>query len=104
MTGSQIFCLMQGIQESLAERVALLHMSPLSQREIIGMDCIPFTTDRDILINKCKKIKPIDNNALFENQIDNIKFYQSHSSLKPFIGGKYTNNEAAARVYRLQID
>ena len=38
------------------------------------------------------------NNALFENQIDNIKFYQSHSSLKPFIGGKYTNNEAGIKI------
>ena len=38
------------------------------------------------------------NNALFENQIDNIKFYQSHSSLKPFIGEKYTNNEAGIKI------
>lgn len=66
MTGSQIFRLMQGVQESLAGRVAILHMSPLSQREIIGMDCIPFTTDRDILINECKKIKPIDTPTMFE--------------------------------------
>ena len=38
MTGSQIFRLMKGVQESLAGRVALLHMSPMSQREIIGAD------------------------------------------------------------------
>ena len=29
LTGSQIFKLMRGVQESLAGRVALLHMSPL---------------------------------------------------------------------------
>ena len=40
MTGSQIFRLMRGVQESLAGRVALLHMSPMSQREIIGAPCV----------------------------------------------------------------
>lgn len=34
MSGSQLFKLMQGVQESLAGRVALLHLSPLSQQEI----------------------------------------------------------------------
>lgn len=45
LTGSQVFRLMQGVQESLAGRVALLHMSPLSQRELTGMVNRPFTTD-----------------------------------------------------------
>ena len=45
MTGSQIFRLMQGVQESLAGRVALLHMSPMSQREIINASCEPFSVD-----------------------------------------------------------
>ena len=36
MTGSQLFKLMDGVQESLAGRVALLHLSPLSQQEIYG--------------------------------------------------------------------
>ncbi len=66
MTGSQIFRLMQGVQESLAGRVALLHMSPLSQREIMGADCIPFTTNINVLIEECKKIKPVDAPTLFE--------------------------------------
>ena len=66
MTGSQIFRLMRGVQESLAGRVALLHMSPLSQREIIGADCVPFTTDTETLIEECRKISPVDTPALFE--------------------------------------
>lgn len=66
LTGSQIFRLMRGVQESLAGRVAILHMSPLSQREIIGADCVPFTTDIDKLINECNKLKPIDTPAMFE--------------------------------------
>ena len=35
MTGSQLFKMMEGVQESLAGRVALLHLSPLSQSEIM---------------------------------------------------------------------
>ncbi len=66
MTGSQIFRLMQGVQESLAGRFALLHMSLLSQREIIGADCIPFSTDFDILLSECKKIAPVTTPELFE--------------------------------------
>lgn len=66
MTGSQIFRLMRGVQESLAGRVALLHMSPLSQREIIGADCVLFTTDFDQLLAESKKIAPVDTPALFE--------------------------------------
>ena len=66
MTGSQIFRLMRGVQESLAGRVALLHMSPMSQREIVGADCIPFTTNMNVLIDECKKIEPQDTPALFE--------------------------------------
>lgn len=34
MTGSQLFRMMKGVQESLAGRVALFHLSPLSQQEI----------------------------------------------------------------------
>lgn len=35
LTGSQLFKMMEGVQESLAGRVALLHLSPLSQSEIM---------------------------------------------------------------------
>lgn len=66
MTGSQIFRLMQGVQESLAGRVALLHMSPMSQREIIGANCVPFTTDFYTLLTESKKISPVTTPELFE--------------------------------------
>lgn len=59
LTGSQIFRLMRGVQESLAGRVALLHMSPLSQREIIGAPCVPFSTDLNTLMNESKSIQPL---------------------------------------------
>ena len=35
LTGSQLFKMMKGVRESLAGRVALLHLSPLSQSEIM---------------------------------------------------------------------
>lgn len=58
MTGSQIFRLMRGVSESLAGRVALLHMSPLSSREISGYDPVPFDTNFNRLAEESKKIAP----------------------------------------------
>ena len=66
MTGSQIFRLMRGIQESLAGRVALLHMSPMSQREITGAPCVPFSTDFDKLLKESKNFTPVTTPELFE--------------------------------------
>lgn len=52
LTGSQAFKLMELAQESLAGRVAILHMSSLSQHEIYGSgNCEPFTLD----LSKLKK-------------------------------------------------
>ncbi len=59
LTGSQIFRLMQGVQESLAGRVALLHMSPMSKREIVGAPCVPFTTDMERLLAERNQIQPV---------------------------------------------
>ena len=42
LTGSQIFDLMKGVQESLAGRVAVLSLSSLSQTEIYGGEDRPF--------------------------------------------------------------
>ncbi len=58
LTGSQIFKLMQGVQESLAGRVAVLNLSSLSQNEIYN-SCsnVPFTTDFEALCDRQKAIK-----------------------------------------------
>ena len=48
LTGSQVFKLMHGVQESLAGRVAVLSMTSLSQSEINGADtepCLLYTSD-----------------------------------------------------------
>lgn len=83
MTGSQIFRLMQGVQESLAGRVALLHMSPMSQREIINAPCVPFSTNFEILLNESKKIAAVTTPEMFE-RIWN-------GSMPGIISGQYTD-------------
>ncbi len=65
MTGSQIFRLMRGVQESLAGRVALLHLSPLSQREIIGAPCVPFTTNIEHFLAEQKQLTPVTTPEMF---------------------------------------
>lgn len=65
MTGSQIFRLMRGVSESLAGRVALLHMSPLSAREILGYDSVPFSVNFDRLLAESKQIMPVTTPDLF---------------------------------------
>ena len=66
LTGSQIFRLFKGVQESLAGRVALLHMSPLSQREIIEAAPVAFTTDLQKLLENSTNINPVSTPELFE--------------------------------------
>ena len=66
LTGSQVFRLMRGVQESLAGRVALLHMSPMSQREIIGASCVPFTTDMERFLAERNQIHPVSTPEMFE--------------------------------------
>lgn len=65
LTGSQIFRLLKGVQESLAGRVAILHMSPLSQREIIGADPMAFSTDFGTLLSSSKNIKSVSITELY---------------------------------------
>lgn len=57
---------MRGIQESLAGRVALLHMSPMSQREITGAPCVPFTVDFERLLAERDSIKQITTPEIFK--------------------------------------
>lgn len=59
LTGSQIYRLMRGVQESLAGRVALLHLSPLSQREITGALPRVFSVDFEALLSESKAVAPV---------------------------------------------
>ena len=64
LTGSQVFKLMQGVQESLAGRVAVL--SSLSQAEISGGDVEPFTIEMEALAERKKGRKEADTKEIFE--------------------------------------
>lgn len=66
LTGSQIFKLMDGVQESLAGRVCLLHMSPLSQAEACGCTSEPFTVEFERLLMRSKAVSPASIQEVFE--------------------------------------
>lgn len=66
LTGSQLFKLMDGVQESLAGRVALLHLAPLSQQEIHGGESVEFRLDFDVLLAKQKQVGTVTTPEIFE--------------------------------------
>ena len=86
MTGSQLFRLMKGVQESLAGRLALFHMSPLSQQEIFP--CYKpgaFKPDYDLLLARQKKTAPLTASAIYG------RIFQG--SMPALISGKFTDRE-----------
>lgn len=67
LTGSQAFKLMELAQESLAGRVAILHMPSLSQHEIYGTgDCAPFTLVLSSLKARERANAPADLTQMYE--------------------------------------
>jgi uncharacterized protein len=64
ITGSETYELMRGVSESMAGRVSLVRMSPLSTREIFGSDEAEFTFD-PILLDKRSKDFLLPANDLF---------------------------------------
>lgn len=66
LTGSQVFRLMRGVQESLAGRVAVLSMTSLSQAEICGSTMEPFFVDLDALSERAKSRKAADTREIYE--------------------------------------
>lgn len=66
LTGSQIFKLMDGVSESLAGRVCLLHLSPMSQAERCGAVTEPFVLDFDKLSMRVRERKSIETPALYD--------------------------------------
>ncbi len=86
MTGSQPFRLMELAQESLAGRVAILHMSSLSQHEIYGGNsCEPFKLNLQKLQERAKDRVPIDTAEQYE------RIWKG--SLPGHISGKYPQRD-----------
>jgi len=91
LTGSQIFRLMRGVQESLAGRVCLLNMQSLSQSEICGMQTQPFELKIDKLSDRAKEAKAVDVNELYS------RIY--NGGMPALISKKYTDRAALYSSY-----
>lgn len=65
LTGSQAYNLMGGVTQSMAGRISIIHMSPLSQSEILSREEIPFTVDFEKNLERSSKY-PLNVNSLFE--------------------------------------
>lgn len=86
LTGSQPFKLMELAQETLAGRIAIIHMPPLSQHEIYGTkETEPFSIDLENLKKRSKVNKPANLNEIYE-RIWN-------GSLPGHVSGKYTDRD-----------
>lgn len=86
LTGSQVFKLMRGVQESLAGRVAVLSLAPLSQSEVNGTAAEgPFTINLEKLqARKACRIQA-DANEIFERIF--------RGSMPAIVSGAYSNNQ-----------
>lgn len=92
LTGSQAFRMMELAQESLAGRVAVLHMPSLSQHEVYGSgECTPFTVDLPALKARKQTHLPADIAAIYE-RIWN-------GSMPGLVSGKYTDRDVFYSSY-----
>lgn len=86
LTGSQAFKLMQGVQESLAGRVAVLNLSSLSQNEIYNhCEATPLKLDIKYLKDKQNSSKAANLQQVFE-RIWN-------GAMPAIVSGTYTNRD-----------
>ena len=92
LTGSQAFKLMGLAQESLAGRVAILHMSGLSQHEIYGSgNCTPFTLDLSALKAREKTNAPADIAEIYDRVWK--------GSMPGLAGGKFSDRDVFYSSY-----
>ncbi len=92
LTGSQAFKMMELAQESLAGRVALLHMPSLSQHEIYGSgENVPFTVDLDALKARKSTGASADLTAMYE------RIWKG--SMPGYVSGKFTDRSVFYSSY-----
>lgn len=91
LTGSQVFKLMRGIQESLAGRVAVLSLTSLSQAEIYGGVMEPFTIDMDALSARKRGRKEADAGEVFG--------WIYRGSMPAVVSGENSNSQIFYRSY-----
>jgi len=91
LTGSQVFKLMRGVQESLAGRVCLLNMSPMSQAEICGYSTKPFQLDIDKLTARAKEVRSVDTPELYRRIFN--------GGMPALASGQYSDRRAVYSSY-----
>lgn len=92
LTGSQAFKMMTLAQESLAGRVAILHMAGLSQHEIYGSgQHAPFTVDLAALKERKRTGTPTDMKGIYE------RIWRG--SLPGYVSGKFTDRNVFYSSY-----
>lgn len=92
LTGSQAFRMMELAQESLAGRVAILHMPSLSQHEIEGSgESSPFTVNLSALKARKQTNAPADIAGIYE------RIWKG--SMPGLISGKYTDRDVFYASY-----
>lgn len=91
LTGSQIFRLMRGVGESLAGRVAVLHMTPFSQREIAGLPPRPFVPDLDTLLAESRISLPLSASDMYS------RIWKG--SMPGIVSGRYTDRDVFYSSY-----
>lgn len=92
LTGSQAFKLMELAQESLAGRVAILHMSSLSQHEIYGFGtCTPFSLDLVALKAREKTNVPADLTEIYH------RIWRG--SMPGLVSGKFSDHDVFYSSY-----
>jgi len=86
LTGSQLFRLMRGVQESLAGRIALFNLSPLSQQEIYpGFTPGEFKLDYKMLLDRQEKTAPLSALEMYQ------RIFQG--SMPAIISGRFSSHE-----------
>ncbi len=85
LTGSQSYRLMEGVTQSLAGRVNILTLSPLSMREIRGEPDVPFTINSDKT-----RMYNLEPNELYEKIVRGF-FPELHSDVQKDTEDYYRN-------------
>jgi predicted AAA+ superfamily ATPase len=92
LTGSQLFKLMAGVQESLAGRVGLLHLPPLSQQEIYhDGKLLPFRPELDALKERQKNADPITVTEVYKRIFT--------GGMPALVSGRYSGRETFYQSY-----
>ncbi len=91
LTGSQVFKLMDGVQESLAGRVCLLHMAPMSQAEVCGVPTTPFALNLEQLSAQVRERTAVDTPALYKRIFE--------GGMPALVSGQYTDHRAVYASY-----